>query len=82
MSKRQFSRGNITTSFIENNKIMEELKEIKQKKETLPKDKRVLIVTTAVTQYLAKKQQNNKNKSNPWLMAARQDAMNQSSFEE
>ncbi len=81
LSKRQFLRGNVTTSFIENNKIVEELKGLKQKKEALPKDKRVLIVTTAVSQYLAKKQSLS-NKTNPWIMAARQEAMNEGSLEE
>ena len=85
LSKRQFLRGNITTSFIENNKIMEELKELKPKKESmLPKEKKILIVTTAVSQYLAKKQQgiNSKNKVNPWIIAARQESMNEGSLEE
>ena len=84
LSKRQFLRGNVTTSFIENNKIMEELKRIKPKKTALPKEKKVLIVTTAVSQYLAKKQNavNNKNKVNPWIMAARQEAMGEGSLEE
>ncbi|MBI2651982.1 acetyl-CoA carboxylase biotin carboxylase subunit [Candidatus Woesearchaeota archaeon] len=84
LSKRQFLRGNVTTSFIENNKIMEELRGFKPKKEVLPKEKKVLIVTTAVSQYLAKKQNsiNNKNKVNPWVMAARQEAMNEGSLEE
>ena len=84
LTRRQFLRGNVTTSFIENNKIMEELKTIKPKKEALPKEKKVLIVTTAVSQYLAKKQQsmNNKQKVNPWVMTARQEAMNEGSFEE
>ena len=84
LSKRQFLRGNVTTSFIENNKIMEELKNLKPKKETLPKEKKVIIVTTAVSQYLAKKQQNtnNKDKVNPWVIAARQEAMNEGSLEE
>lgn len=83
LSKRQFLRGNATTSFIENNRIMEELKGLKQKKEALPKSKKVLIVTTAVSQYLAKKQQGtNITKANPWILAARQEAMNEGSLEE
>src|SRR3989338_3183124 len=83
LNKRQFLRGNVTTSFIENNRIMEELKGLKQKKEILPKEKKVLIVTTAVSQYLAKKQQSmNKSKANPWIIAARQEAMNEGSLEE
>ena len=63
---------------------MEELKWLKQKKEELPKEKKVLIVTTAVSQYLSKKQNsiNNKGKVNPWVMAARQEAMNEGSLEE
>ncbi len=80
LSKRQFLKGNITTSFIENNKILEELKKIKPKKEELPKEKKILIVTTAVNQYLKKKQVS--NKPNPWIMAARQEALNEGSFEE
>ena len=83
LGKRQFLRGNATTSFIESNSIMDELKGIKQKKETLPKEKKVLIVTTAVAQYLAKKQNGvNNRKMNPWVMAARQESMNEGSFEE
>ena len=83
LSKRQFLRGNVTTSFIENNRIMEELKGLKPKKEELTKEKKVLIVTTAVSQYLAKKQNNTNNKkANPWVMAARQDAMNEGLLEE
>jgi len=79
LSKRQFLRGNVTTSFIENNRIMEELKGMKPKKEALPKEKKVLIVTTAVAQYLAKQQS---NKANPWVIAARQEAMNEGTLEE
>ncbi|MBI4454187.1 acetyl-CoA carboxylase biotin carboxylase subunit [Candidatus Woesearchaeota archaeon] len=84
LGKRQFLRGNTTPSFIENNQIMEELKGITPKKEVLPKEKKVLIVTTAISQYLAKKQQgiNDKPKINPWVMAARQEAMNEGSLEE
>ncbi len=84
LSNRQFLRGNVTTSFIENNKIIEELKVLKPKKEIIPKDKKVIVITTAVSQYLAKKQQsiNNKSKVNPWIMAARQEAMNEGSIEE
>src|SRR3989338_4889946 len=80
ISKRQFLRGNVTTSFIDNNNIMEEIKGTKPKKEALPKEKKVLIVTTAVARYLAKKQLN--NKPNQWIMAARQEALNEGSFEE
>lgn len=85
LDKRQFLKGNLTTSFIENNRIMEELKKQKQKKEVLTKEKKALIVTTAVSQYLAKKQNgtvNNKNKINPWIMAARQEALNEGDIEE
>ncbi len=79
LSKRQFLKGNVATSFIENNDIMQELKNLKPKKEALPKEKKVLIVTTAVSQYIAGKQQasNNKSKINPWVMAARQESMNE-----
>ncbi|MBI1935212.1 acetyl-CoA carboxylase biotin carboxylase subunit [Candidatus Woesearchaeota archaeon] len=84
LSKRQFLRGNVTTSFIENNSIMEELKGMKPQKEALTKEKKVLIVTTAVAKYLANNQQliNGNGKVNPWIMAARQEAMNEGMFEE
>jgi len=83
LGKRQFLRGNITTSFIENNRIMEDLKEIKITKEAekMPKEKQVLIVTTAVAKYLEGKQNFN-HKPNAWIAAARQESMNEGSFEE
>ena len=81
IGKRQFVKGNTTTSFIESNKIMEDLKEIKNEKETLTKEKKVLIVTTAVSQYIAKKQ-NNSNKVNPWVMAARNESLTEGQMEE
>ncbi len=80
LSKRQFLKGNVTTSFIENNSIMQELKGLKPKKEALAKKRKILIVTTAVNQYLANKSIN--NKPNPWVTAARQEAMNEGSLEE
>ena len=80
LSKRPFLRGNVTTSFIENNNVMQELTGLKQKKESLPKEKKVLIVTTAVAKYLANKQST--NKTNSWVMAARQESMNEGSIEE
>ena len=84
LSKRQFVKGNITTSFIANNNIMEELKEMKPNKdEPLTKEKKIILVTTAVSQYLAKKQESySKQKANPWMMTARQESMNEGSFEE
>jgi len=81
ISKRQFLRGNITTSFIENNKVMEDLKSPKPKKEQMPKEKKVLIVTTAIAQYLARKQ-DPLSKQNPWVTAARQEALSEGTFEE
>src|SRR3989338_6305950 len=83
LGKRQFLRGNITTSFIENNRIMEDLKEIKVTKEAekMHKEKQVLIVTTAVVKYIESKQNFN-HKPNAWIAAARQESMNEGSFEE
>ena len=61
---------------------MEDLREMKPvKEEALSKEKKVLIVTTAVSQYLARKH-DNRQKANPWTMAARHDSMNEGSFEE
>ena len=82
LSKRQFIKGNLTTSFIENNRIMEDLKKVKEKKGEIPKEKKVLIVTTAVTQYIARKNRSQKPKVNPWVTASRQESMSEGSFEE
>ncbi len=85
LNKRQFLQGNLTTSFIENNRIMEQLKKINPKKEEISNEKKVLIVTTAVSKYIKNKQSYNNranNKISPWLMASRQDAMSEGSFEE
>ena len=82
LDKRPFLRGNVTTSFIANNMIMEELKELKPQKETISKEKKILIVTTAVSQYLAGRQSNNNHKPSSWMAAARQESMNEGSFEE
>ncbi len=84
LSKRQFARGSINTSFIANNKIVEELKTMKPRKQKLPKDKRVIIVTTAVAQYLAKKNNNNhhQQKHNPWVTASRHESTNEGTLEE
>ena len=82
LDKRPFLRGNVTTSFIENNTIIDELKNAKPKKGALPKEKKILIVTTAVAQYLSKKQDLSNKKMNPWVMTARQESMNEGSMEE
>ncbi len=83
-----FVEGEVKTSFIEKCRILEMLKkEYKaQKSAILPKDKKVLIVTTAVSQYLAKKRQStgythNGNES-PWLTASRTEALTEGAREE
>src|SRR3989344_2905399 len=81
LKKKNFLKGNVTTSFIENNKILEELQKMKSKKKELKKEAKILIVTTAVSQYLAKKQGIN-NKQNPWVTAARQESMSEGTLEQ
>ena len=84
LNKRAFVKGNITTSFIENNKIMETLLDSKVKKEEISKEAKILVVTTAVSQYLTKKQQiaGQKGKISPWVLAARQDSMKEGNLGE
>ena len=69
----QFIKGNITTSFIERYKIMELLRKAKSRKEQeLPKEKKMVLVTTALSHYLKDKQPIS-NGSGSWSKAARLD---------
>jgi acetyl/propionyl-CoA carboxylase alpha subunit len=80
LNSKAFVKGNVTTNFIERNKILEQLlKKRKSKKKELSNNKKILVVTTAVSQYLSKKQTSyHNNKTNPWVMAGRQELMNES----
>jgi len=74
LNSKGFTKGDITTNFIEKYNILENLKEEKPKKKELTKKEKVLIVTTAVSQYLDKGSV--EKKSNNWVTAARQESNN------
>lgn len=70
-----FLKGNITTGFIEKNKIMELVKkEYKQKKKTLTKEEKTIVIATAVSEYVKKKNRFN-DKNSSWVQTARQEAV-------
>jgi acetyl/propionyl-CoA carboxylase alpha subunit len=75
LSTKAFLKGDITTFFIQKNKIMDKIKKAhKQTKKALTKDEKAIIITTAVTEYLKKKTRFN-DKNSPWTQIARQEAV-------
>ncbi|MBR9699006.1 acetyl-CoA carboxylase biotin carboxylase subunit [Candidatus Woesearchaeota archaeon] len=69
-----FQKGTITTSFIEKNQIMERIRKEFKKKKTLSKDEKAIIISTAVTEYMKKKNRFN-DKNSMWVHTARQEAI-------
>ncbi|MBS3135778.1 acetyl-CoA carboxylase biotin carboxylase subunit [Candidatus Woesearchaeota archaeon] len=67
-----FIKGDITTSFIEKNHIMERVKK-ESKKKILTKEEKAVIITTAVSGYMNKNRFN--DKQGAWVKAARQEAV-------
>jgi len=79
LNNKQFCKGNISTSFIEKNNILEDLKKQKKtKKKELSKKEKLLIVTTAATKYAESKRTYSHTRTNSWVMAGRQELMNNS----
>ena len=77
LNNKNFVRGRVTTTFIEKNDIIKSVKKYcEQKKKELTKEQKIIIVTTAVSKYMEKKSPN--NKPNPWVIAGRQEAMQNS----
>ena len=72
---KAFLKGNITTSFIEKNKIMEQVKkEYTQKKKALTKEEKTIVIATAVSEYMKKKNRFN-DKNSSWVQTAHQEAV-------
>ncbi len=73
LNSKAFVKGDTTTNFIDKYDILENLKKEKPKKSELTKKEKMLIVTTAVSQYVEK----NKIEKKPsaWVMAGRQEQM-------
>ncbi len=78
LENKQFQRGNISTSFIEKYDILSELKKVKKsKKKELSKKEKLLIVTTAVSKYVGNRGTTTSNRTSPWVMTGRQEAISQ-----
>lgn len=74
LSNENFVKGNISTSFIEDNQIIEALKKNKKSRKNEPSQKeKVLIVSTAVSKYLENRPI--ASKSSLWVSAGRQELM-------
>jgi acetyl-CoA carboxylase, biotin carboxylase subunit len=72
LHNKNFYKGKFTTNFIVKNDILKEVKKFyRQKRKELTNGRKVIIVSTAVAKYMEKK--NVSNKSNPWVMAGRQE---------
>ena len=74
LNNKKFVKGNVTTDFIIKNKIIENLKKEKPKKNGLTKKEKILIVTTAISQYTEGKGIS-KKKPSAWAIAGRQEQM-------
>lgn len=75
LANKNFIKGKVSTSFIEENDIVKEIRKITGIKKELKNSEKVLVVTTAVSHYL-KNRQMPSVRSNSWAMASRQESMN------
>jgi acetyl-CoA carboxylase biotin carboxylase subunit len=74
LHNKNFAKGGVTTSFIEKNDILRSVKKYSGKKHNeLTNGQKTILVTTAVSKYMEKKNHNNKPK--PWVVAGRQELM-------
>jgi acetyl-CoA carboxylase, biotin carboxylase subunit len=75
LNNKSFLKGDITTSFIDKEKIMEDIKkEYGMRKKVLSKEEKAIIITTAVSEYMKKKNRYN-DKNCAWVQNARQEAV-------
>ncbi len=77
LNNKNFIKGKMTTSFIEENKILENIKKERKTRRELKNGQKILVVTTAVSKYLEKKQKPISTRQNQWVAAGRQDSMEQ-----
>jgi len=81
MHNKNFIKGKVTTSFIEKNDIINCVKKYCwEKRKDLTNGQKVILVTTAVSKYMENKNGYSNNKPNPWIMAGRQELMENSEF--
>ena len=74
LNNKNFVNGRVTTSFIEKNEIFKSLNKYYEKRKEPTNGQKRIIITTAVSKYMEKKGSYN-NKPNPWVMAGRQELM-------
>ncbi|MFH0868058.1 MAG: acetyl-CoA carboxylase biotin carboxylase subunit [Candidatus Woesearchaeota archaeon] len=78
LHNKNFVNGNFTTSFIWSNDILKSVKKyVIQKRKEPTQLQKTIIVTTAVSKYIEKKNGRN-NKPNAWVMAGRQELVENS----
>jgi len=81
LHNKNFVKGKVTTSFIEKNDIIRSVKKYSgQKRKELANGQKIILVTTAVSKYMEKKNGYSNNKPNPWVMSGRQELMENSEF--
>ena len=76
LNSKGFTKGDITTNFIDKHNIIEMLKEEKPRKKALTQKEKILIVTTAISQY--KDNGNIEKKPSAWVIAGRHESMQNS----
>jgi len=74
LNNKNFVKGRVTTAFIEKNEILKSVNKYCEKRKELTNGLRRIIITTAVAKHMEKKG-NYSNKPNPWVMAGRQELM-------
>jgi len=73
---KNFVRGKVTTAFIEKNNILNSVRKYSwRRNKQLTNNQKKIIITTAISKYMEKKSHVNPNKSNPWVLAGRQELM-------
>ena len=75
LNNKEFLKGNMSTSFIEQNKIIEKLAKSKKKKKPLSQKEKMLIVSTAISKYYETKPKS--YSSSRWAAAGRNELMGQ-----
>ncbi|MBD3164234.1 acetyl-CoA carboxylase biotin carboxylase subunit [Candidatus Woesearchaeota archaeon] len=75
LNNKAFLKSDITTSFIDKNKIIEAVKkEYRKRKKALTKEQKAIIITTAVSHHMKKKARFN-DKNSQWVQLGRQEAV-------
>ena len=73
LNNEEFAKGNLSTFFIKKNKVMEQLKAaVKPRKKELPKQEKILLVSTAVSEYVGRKKG---FEDSAWSRASRKETL-------